>query len=356
MSDAGTSYQGADMNRLESLEGRTLLSAAGDLDATFGPDQTGKVVQPLFGGSYDYAGAIAVQRDGKVLVAGSGANVTVVRYNPDGSLDQTFGAEHDGRAVAPIEGGGFTTSAVRVMRDGRIIVGQTYGSGFVLVRFNPDGLPDRSFGGGSGFVREASTNDYVTNLNDLVIRPDGRILTGGLRIDDGGAGAGFYFVQFNVDGSHDASFGPSGDGRLKLTGRGLDEIDCLRLLKDGRVLAAGRSRRDFALARITADGKADEAFGQGGFVYTDFGSRIEVARGIAVLDDKRIVLAGESGGDVVLARYFRNGLLDHTFGTGGKVRYDLGSPVDRANDLQWRARRCRRAILGPRGDRSIVCR
>jgi uncharacterized delta-60 repeat protein len=324
------------MHIVEMLEGRTLLAAtAGDLDLSFGPDHTGKVVQPVLGHSYDYTGAMAVQADGKVVVSGAGDGLAVARYNPDGSPDRTFGPDHDGRVVLAVkDAGGQTESAVRVMRDGRIVVGQTIGAGFAVARLNADGSIDGTFGGGKGYVREGIDGghlDFVSTLSDLVVRDDGRILTGGSSYAFGNPD--FFLVQYNADGTRDKAFGAAGDGTARLAARRAEEIDCLSLLADGRVYAAGRSAGNFAVARLTSDGRLDATFGGGGFARADVGSGADFARGVAVLPDGRVVLAGEAGGDFGLARFTSDGRPDATFGKAGTLRYDLGSAADAAHDL-----------------------
>jgi uncharacterized delta-60 repeat protein len=111
--------------------------------------------------SYDVAGAIALQTDGKIIVAGSaGASALLLRYNPDGSLDNSFSG--DGKLILdPGVGPGFF-SAVVVQPDGKIIAGGTSADNFVLMRFNADGTPDNSFSG-DGIV----TTDFENGIDIL---------------------------------------------------------------------------------------------------------------------------------------------------------------------------------------------
>lgn len=323
----------------EPLESRAYF-AAGALDTSFGPDHTGKILQQLRGSAPDFAEAVAVQKDGRIVVAGitrpplaSEAGIAIARYNADGSLDTTFGAAHDGRTVlkfAPV-GPDSAPMGLRIMADGRIVLGEALGGNFAVFRLKADGTPDMTFGDGAGF---AETQVGASGeVRDLVVRPDGRILVAGEVYSSAATGQDMAFVQFNADGSLDRSFGP-GPGGVQVIPKAYDSgIDALYLLGDGSVLAAGRSRGDFSLVRLDSHGFVVRSFGDHGEVRTDFGhSATDRATGIAVLADGRIVLVGNSRGDFALARYSASGQFDTDFGTGGRVTFDLGG-IDVAQDL-----------------------
>ena len=123
----------------------------GSLDATFG---TGGTVTTAVGTAYNVARAIALQGDGKIVAAGSAANsfFALARYNPDGSLDATFGM---GGKVTMAVGyyAGDPANAVVLQRDGKIVAGGYAFNGdnvsnFALARYNPDGRLDTTFGTG----------------------------------------------------------------------------------------------------------------------------------------------------------------------------------------------------------------
>jgi uncharacterized delta-60 repeat protein len=325
--------------RIEGLESRAYF-VAGGLDPSFGPDHSGKVLQELRGDARDFGQAIAVQKDGKIVVAGitragveSENGVAVARYNADGTLDTTFGAAHDGRTVLKFAAVGPDPApmGLEVLPDGRIVLGQALGGNFAVFRLKPDGTPDPTFGDGAGFAE--TQVGASAELRDLVVRPDGRILAAGEVYSSAATGQDMAFVQFNADGSLDRSFGP-GPGGIQVILKTYDSgIDALHLLGDGSVLAAGRSRGDFSLVRLDSHGFLVRSFGDHGEVRTDFGgSGTDRAAGIAVLGDGRIVLAGNSRGDFALARYSASGQLDTAFGTGGRATFDLGG-ADYASDL-----------------------
>jgi uncharacterized delta-60 repeat protein len=110
---------------------------------------------------------------------------------------------------------------------------------------------------------------------------------------------------------------------------------------DGGIIAAGFSGglfvpSDFILARYDGGGALDPAFGSGGFTSTNFGSQDfdsnDLANAVMVQDDRNIVLAGRTSAqniqDYALARYEPTGVLDVTFGNGGKTITNFGGPLN----------------------------
>src|SRR5579862_429614 len=151
---------------LECREDRCVPSAPGTLDSSFG---SGGIVTTSFGkSSTDKAFAVAVQTDGKIVVAGShetySANyLAVTRYNPNGTLDSSFGS---GGEVQTSFGNSTGGQGLVLQPDGKILVGFTfYGGGtnntFELVRYNPNGTLDTTFNG-SG---EVSTSFNTSGPN-----------------------------------------------------------------------------------------------------------------------------------------------------------------------------------------------
>ena len=170
--------------RVERMESRTLLSGnPGDLDPTF--DGDGRVTTDVGGvATRDFAqDVVAVQPDGKTLVAGRREDTTgyvfaVARYNPDGSLDTGFSG--DGKATVDFGGTydyGFSVavdSLGRVVLSGASVQGGVTGTDFAVARLNPDGSPDTGFGGdGKATVDFGGTSDVgysvaVDGLNRVV--------------------------------------------------------------------------------------------------------------------------------------------------------------------------------------------
>src|SRR5438445_7680780 len=163
-----------------------VYGAAGNLDPTFG---AGGKVTTDFGGN-EVAYAMALQSDGKIVVAGV---PTLARYNTNGTLDASFGA---GGKVTDFQAG-----AVAIQLDGKFVVG-----GFRLVaRYNTNGTLDTGFAGGKVAV------DF--GVTGVAIQSDGKIVAGGraLRPDGFNGDEHFVLIRCNADGTLDTAFGTGGE-------------------------------------------------------------------------------------------------------------------------------------------------
>ncbi|MES5818732.1 calcium-binding protein [Streptomyces sp. RG80] len=209
----------------------------GTLDTTFDGDG---VVDTSF---FDEGGAIAkdmvVQPNGKIVMAGYSGEVyfdfAVARYNPDGSLDTTFGG--DGKVTTDL-GGYQWGETVAVQSTGKILVSGGTGEDFTLVRYNLDGTLDGGFGTG-GVVR----TDFgpPSAVNDLAVQSDDRIVAAG------GAGTDFAVARYNADGTADTGFATG--GRTTTDFGAFDRVGALALQSDGKIVAYGDTGDDRALAR-----------------------------------------------------------------------------------------------------------
>jgi len=296
------------------------------LDSDF--DHDGRVTTDFSGGE-DFAYAVAVQPDGKIIVAGYADSVDfgIARYNPDGSLDTTFGG--DGRVTTDISGDIDHGSGVALQPDGKILLaGRAYLGGdcdFALVRYNTDGSLDMSFSG-DGKV----TTDFSGNLDfgyAIVVQPDGKIAFAGSTMDDS---YDFALARYNPNGSLDTSF--SGDGKVNTNFSiySADNAYGIILQPDGKLVVAGGTglgNSNFALARYNPDGSLDTTFNSDGLVTTDFFGHNDYAYGVVQQSDGKIVAAGYAatsmGSDYALVRYNQNGSLDTTFGSNGLVTTDF---------------------------------
>jgi len=335
----------------ESLEYRALLSG-GDLDLTFGHD--GKLTTDFIGGfTTDYGEEVAVvaqQADGKIVVAGSSSftwngqyasDFVLARYNSDGSLDSTFG--EDGKVTTNV-GNSDGVSAMAIQADGKIVVAG--GDAGVLLRYNYDGSLDTSFDGDGKVtitfpIQERPGTYWNHSDQALAIQPDdGKIVVAGHTYQGSTNSFDFTLLRYNSDGSLDVSF--DGDGKVMTNMGGSDRAYGVAIQSDGKIVVAGSSgftsngqyTTDFALARYNSNGSLDTTFDADGKVATDFGSD-DVALGLAIQTDGKIVAAGYSGGnqDFALARYRSDGTLDTSFDGDGKVKTDSGSTSDVARAI-----------------------
>jgi uncharacterized delta-60 repeat protein len=311
----------------ERLETRTLLTA-GDLDPSFRGD--GKLLSE----NVIYARAaydVAVQNDGKVLVTGQrrvngsyeivrSTDLTVSRFNANGSADTTFGSV--GTVITDL-GGYENGSRVLSQTDGRVVVGATSVASDstvtrALLRYLADGSPDASFGNG-GVTRVPA--GMSGSLADVALTPDGKLLAVGRT-----AANSFTVMRFTAAGQPDATF--SGDGVLALDiDPGADDYaSAVAVLPDGRVVVAGYSfrqdptsyRGDIILARLTPSGDLDSTFDGDGKATVNL-SRSESAVGLALDAAGRPVVAANTEEGPEVLRLTTAGALDPTFAGGDGV-------------------------------------
>src|SRR4029079_12955967 len=168
--------------------------------------------------------------------------------------------------------------------DGKlVVVGQTYQNNdfsaedFVVARYNPDGTLDRTFGS-RGRVK-TDFPGLAAVASSVVIQPDGKIVVAGGAFPLFTFLGDFKIVRYNPDGSLDESFGSGGIVTTSFPGQGSYAFS-VALQPDGKIIAAGTdfvnfsseddSDTDFALERYNPDGTPDSTFGNGGQVTTDF--------------------------------------------------------------------------------------
>lgn len=128
-------------------------------------------------------------------------------------------------------------------------------------------------------------------------------------------------VFFAAAGDADLSFNSTGSNVL-VTGDGDEEIRATAIQSDGKIIAVGKAGANFGLARYTTAGVLDTTFGSGGKTYTLFSHGEYVAMAVRVLPDGKILVAGpvtSTAYSLALARYNSNGTLDATFGSGGTM-------------------------------------
>ncbi|MER7197849.1 calcium-binding protein [Streptomyces sp. CB01635] len=303
-------------------------NADGTLDTSFGGDGTVATainnMNPDF--QWSEAHAVALQPDGKIVAVGSSWRgyenccwFTVARYNTNGTLDQSFGGG-DGRVFTDF-GSPDEARDVAVQPDGKIVALGTSGGEAALARYNADGTPDTSFGGGDGKVTTDPAPESLQEGGDaraLALQPDGKIVVGG---QVGTTRFDFVLLRYNANGTLDTSF--SGDGIERTDFGDYEAVEGLAVQPDGRIVAAGGSSGRFALARYNVNGSLDTTFGNAGRVLTSGGGG---AQDVVLQPDGRIVVPGSNGpgGDFAVLRYNTNGSLDSGFGAGGLVTTDFG--------------------------------
>ncbi len=294
-----------------------VFAASGDLDPSFG---FGGVAVTEDGPNGGAPNDIAVQDDGRIVVAGIDGNVSpyewlVRRYEADGTVDFSFGA---GGSVSLFEAAGGWLADVALDASGRILAVGDAGpspSKSALVRLNGDGTVDSSFG--SGGVVMTSLGTAATVGRAVAVQSDGKILFAGNLMLAGTKKSGphnaIFLARCHANGALDTSFGTGGVTTRDLTtANDIVHPGAIALQSNGKILLAGSAGSDrWAITRYLANGAADAGFGVVKFTGRTIG-------GLAVDAQDRIVASGNAptGGSVVV-RYTAAGTVDASFGTYG---------------------------------------
>ena len=299
----------------------------GSLDPGFDADG---ILTTTFGASAAGAGLV-IQPDGKLILAGTaGDDFAVARYNADGSLDPGF--DFDGVVTTSFGAAADAAGAV-LQPDGKILLAGTVGADqdetcFALARYNPDGSLDADFGSGGKVIADYF-GDY-SYANAVTLQSDHKIVVAGSQ----GMyfGTTFTLLRFNPDGSLDTTFGEDGIVQTLLSGE-YDYAYAVAMQPDNIIIAAGASGifcqcdfppTDFGMARYHPDGSLYSVDTTDITVANDWGYTL------LVQPDGKIVLAGGGahywGGTprvFAVARYGPNGSLDASFSADGKLTIDF---------------------------------
>lgn len=337
--------------RIEQLEQRTVLSA-GMLDPSFSRD--GLVFDDL-GSWFDEAQAVAVQADGKILAAGSNfatghTNFAVTRYNIDGSVDTSFGSG-GGRST---DFGGREDRAydMAIQGDGKIVLAgstQVDGEGdtaVALARYLPDGSLDPSFGSGGKVVTNFSLHREDLAYS-VAIQPDGAIIVAGVVNKDRDQNMlvarylpdGTLDPSFHYDGAVEIGFGREYTVYFTEVQRAPDVALDVAIQKDGGIVVVGWTQSlidledDVAVARLTPEGTLDPSFHDNGMVVFDFPSRFDTLAddatpslgcSAALQSDGKIIVAGSGLMEIGVARLNPDGRLDPSFSFDGRAETEIG--------------------------------
>ena len=304
----------------------------GSLDTAF--DGDGIAITP-FAGDGTAAAAMALQENGRIVVVGSsgpyGSNsLTVVRYTTTGALDNTFSG--DGIMTAKAGDSYNWGEALAIQGDGKIVIAGTSWISdydFVITRCNADGSTDAGFGASGTVTLDLGDWDFC---HAVALQPDGKIVAAGrTRTSTGYAVA---LARFNRNGTLDATFGNAGTIITDAT-EGYDAIHALAIQSDGKIIGAGLTNGgDMTTLRYDSSGNLDTSFGGDGIVVT---SAYNEAQDIALQSNGRILVVATQGDpdhlDLAVARYLSDGSPDVGFGSAGTAVIDLGGDYDEAGGV-----------------------
>ncbi len=330
-----------------TLASPAALARPGDVDKTFGTE--GRVALRI-GDEILAAAGTAVQEDGKIVVVGTVQkddyyDIAVWRLNTDGSLDKSFGDA--GRVITDLGAAVDTATAVAIQPDGKIVVAGSTGDGlpentttvisdFALLRYLDDGRLDTSFGAGGRIITQAGTGvDVATAVG---IQADGKLLVSGWARN--GTHNDFAVARYTVNGGLDAGFGTKGITLVDFS-KSDDQAYGLALQPDGGIVLAGftetKNGYDTALVRLTAEGKGDSKFGKSGKATLALVAKgDDAASSVVLLPDNKILVGGAAQvgqfNDAMLARVKQDGTLDTQFGVNGIALLDLAEAGQNTND------------------------
>jgi uncharacterized delta-60 repeat protein len=291
-----------------------LRAANGTLDPTFG--SAGKRVVD-FGGDNESVYGAALQPDGKIVLAGdSRLQPAVARLKANGALDTTF--DGDGKKTFSWGALGRATAVV-VAPNGKILLGGfsgPEGGNIQVARLKANGALDTTFATGGIATIDFGGDDFG---EAMVRQADGRIVVAGRS-----SAAGAVVARLRATGTLDPDF--SGDGRVTLPGGG--SVSAVLVQPDRKIVVAGNAAGSamMTVTRLMPNGSPDTTFDGDGTATIDFGSTADLAAGVVLQPDGKIVVAGytQASEDVAVARLNANGSPDATFGVAGKATVDFG--------------------------------
>jgi uncharacterized delta-60 repeat protein len=330
--------------------------AGGQPDSSFGI--SGRVTTTV-GTGYSYAWAGALQTDGKIVVVGSAAysgyssGFAVVRYNSNGSLDNSFGA--GGKLITQIGLNYDYATALSIQSDGKIVVvgastDNYYTGAFVIVKYNSNGSIDSTFGQNGKFVFHLGAfityigNQYYGRYADesaraVVTQTDGKIVVAGNSYSSNGCydyyggiycNAAFAMVRCNSNGRIDSTFGVNGKVADSST---LLWTSSMLVQTDGKIVVTGTgSPNAFITKRYGSNGSIDGSFGNAGTAMTQVAgsNTYHGSNSIAIQSDGKVIVGGtlsiNNNSQFAVLRYTVNGIPDSSFNGNGTAFFKIGQP------------------------------
>jgi uncharacterized delta-60 repeat protein len=315
------------------------INVDGTIDATFSGD--GKQITQV-GSSSTYGKSVLIQDDGKILTAGWSDYPTLValtRYTADGALDSSFNA--DGKVTTNLGlSGNSWAQDMALQADGKILVAGVAESGqgqrdFALARYDSQGNLDNSFSGDGKLTTNIGPSITASeNCEGIAVQHDGKIVLAGTSYAGGATGYDFALARYNSNGTLDTTF--DGDGKMTLDfGYANDLGRDVLIQPDDKILVVGQSyggmQLKIALARLNSNGTLDASFSDDGLITAQLGPYNNPSLtpnvekfSVALQTNGKILVAGFSYNnnpdgklEFVLVRYNPDGTLDTTFSGDG---------------------------------------
>jgi uncharacterized delta-60 repeat protein len=302
-------------------------SAVADFSSYYGNKSSLSVLATVADAAalYPQAGTV---NDGKIVLVGHGVigsrtsdqgALLLARFNANGTLDTTFG--NKGELVTTFSVAGDGLSRVVIQPDGKIVASMGNNTGFELARYNPNGTLDTTFGSG-GEVTTSFGQGFGTN--GLLLQPDGKLIVAGATYQAND----WEMARYNPNGSLDATFG-SGGAISGPFGNGIESGGAALYptgsANAGKIIAVGLAsdapESGLVVGRYNPDGSPDTTFGTGGEVTTPTGA---APTGVAIAADGKLVVCGNYNGTQAVFRFNADSSVYSSFGAGGIVTTAVG--------------------------------
>lgn len=282
---------------------------------------------------------LGLQNDSKIILGTyidnlDSSKFVAIRYSTDGDIDSTFGT--NGTEIFNPHLGWLAINSLAIQTDGKIAMGGntlnytletgTLPGDFVIARFNNNGTPDNTFGTSGTVLTDFGNSRNIEN--SIFVQTDDKIIASGYYLAPSNDET-LQVARYNLDGSLDNTF--NGNGKLVGTfTQGVTRFYATSIQTDGKVLAAGSTfngvNNAFVLVRYTINGIPDSTFALNGAQITDINaSASSSANSMSIQPNGKIVLAGEAGNSLAVARYNTDGTLDASFNGSGHTVIDGAS-------------------------------
>ncbi|WP_437765577.1 delta-60 repeat domain-containing protein [Sorangium sp. So ce281] len=326
----------------------------GSFDTTFGTNGVARV-NVVAGKTTETARGIVLQSDGKIVLAGqvehdpsatpSDADLAVVRFNTDGTLDTTFGT--GGIAIHDLGAGEGNTGdllwgADRDASDRLVLFASRKAAARAdrdraIVRLTANGALDTTFATEGVHTLDVDGLNLGDNPRNGFVQADGKIFSSGYT-SVGGRNQ-IVLLRLNQDGTPDTTFSSDGVVRLAPFPVGMAEAYGAARQSDGKYVTTGYGRSeesgavDLVSFRVTATGGFDPSWGVGGGVLLDVAGDNDRGRNLLALPGDRVVMVGSAtpatgNVDGMIALFDKDGALDTRFDPSGYRRYSFERPDD----------------------------
>jgi|GEM_PF-1320719 len=320
-----SAYEDLYLNNVSNVNFAALrLNSNGTIDTTF--NGTGKISKDI--NKSDNAESVAIQTDGKIILAGTTTTTTgnqfytAVRFNSNGSIDSTFGSA--GVVAGNNTLAGYLSGGIALQSDGKIILaGNSSFGGTKTVRLNTNGILDTTFNGTGAVTTNFAV--YVDTAESVAIQTDGKIVVTGSKYDATAHTSEYYVLRYNTNGTLDTTFNSTGVVLASIDKTKPNTAADVKIQSDDKIVVCGTSYvgsyEDIAIIRLNTNGTLDNTFNGTGKVTSGFlKSGSDVIQKLAVQSDGKILAAGyTSSNNISLARYNANGTLDTSFSAKGYV-------------------------------------